>query len=179
MSTFNFEYETDLSLEECTRRLSDNYVEKKEREGTPLFRRSAYWSFGVRKIKGERYKLVTGDSSNGFVFIISLSETSEGKRHIACKHNPFRPTAWGMVGSVGAIIALLGLFCLPVPPLAGILWFLAAPFLIICGVKESIARRIVNEYFTNALEAKPYTPVDTKADSGRAANRDAGSSADD
>jgi hypothetical protein len=179
MSKFNFEYETDLSLEECTRRLSDNYIEKKEREGTPLFRRSAYWAFGVRKIKGGRYQLYVGNSGNGFVFILSLSETAEGKRRIAYKYNPFRPTAWGMLGSVGALIALLGLFCLPTPPVAGIALVAASPFFIICGVKESIARRIVNEYFTNALEAKPYTPVDTKTGQGHAASQDAGGSADD
>jgi hypothetical protein len=179
MSTFNFEYETDLSLEECTRRLSDNYVEKKEREGTPLFRRSVTWSFGVRKIRGGRYQLYAGDSGNGFVFIISLSETSEGKRYIACKHNPFRPAAWGMLGSFGAVVVLLGLFCLPNPSVTGIALVLASPFFIICGVKESIARRTVNEYFTNALEAKPHTPEDTKTGQGHAASRDATRPADD
>jgi hypothetical protein len=164
MSLFRFEYETKLSLEECDKRLNTEYLERKERDGTQIFSRGRYWGLGMRRTRKGTYKLVSGDNYNGFVFIASLFDEGD-RRRISCKHNPFRLTAWGVIGIPGVFLTICGFAMLTSPTYfaSAWLWFsFALLFLTICGAKESVSRRIVNDYLEKGLEARPLPPQKRK-----------------
>ncbi|MDR2196686.1 MAG: hypothetical protein LBO07_01825 [Coriobacteriales bacterium] len=162
MSLFRFEFQTDLSLEECVRRLDEAY--KKTERGELFFKYGKRWPLWISKTENGAYKFYASDGSMMFIFIGIISER-DNERCISCTHNPFRPTAWGIIlPFLCAALVIIGLVAIPydltVTPL---LWCFAAPVITFGAAKESTARHLLFDYFETVLDAKPYKPKRPKS----------------
>jgi hypothetical protein len=168
MSLFRSEYQSDLSIDECAYRLSDEYVRQNEGRGIryQVGDRSSWFIFPKGVIKGE-HKLVCSDLSIfSFVFFVFLS-TEEGKTRVSCRYNPLRPGSWGYLFALfpfsfaGACLSgLIGAFLSPADAesamgLAGLMFAPASLTFLICGVKRGNANMLMDEHIKKRLEARP------------------------
>jgi hypothetical protein len=167
MSIFHFEYQTDLSVEECEHRLTEAYFEKSRSEGVRYYVDDRpLWELGLARTKKGAIRLGSYSTRFTFIFILSLRE-DKGKTIITCKHNPFKFFAWGKFVPLLVGPTILAVFdsLLSLKPLTSSVFFLiigsvilTSPFAVLCGIQEASARKIVIKYLEKALEADPCIP---------------------
>jgi hypothetical protein len=179
MSIFRFEYQTDLNIEECEHRLTEAYFEKSRSEGVRYYVDDRpLWGLGFGRTRQGAVKLEAGTARGVFVFLLSLDEY-QGKTRILCRHNPFRPFAWGkflllLIGIPAMFLYYAITSSLPLSetffsslstaltegflPSLVISPIAFSPFIAIAIAQEASARKIVIKYLEKALEADPCIP---------------------
>jgi hypothetical protein len=167
VSIFRFEYQTDLGIEECGYRLTEDYFEKSRSEGVRYYVDDRQlWELGLGKTRKGEIRLGSYSTRFAFYFVLALRE-HQGKTRILCKHNPFRFFAWGkfmpllvaptILAFPAALAASAPLTATLIPGMIASI-ILTSPFAILCAIQEASARKIVIKYLEKALEAKPCIP---------------------
>ena len=150
----NLSLRTDLDVETCRERLTDEYREKLSNERKDFLYQEKRWLLTIEESLGDTIRIYVRGPIIGYSFRTTLLEIEDGTS-ISCKHNPLREFMfWFLLSPLFLLI--------PFPFLPDDYWemgfafflFFAAPFLAFFSLQSGTARKCVFDYLDVVLDVE-------------------------